>query len=106
MADELEENSRVTEISYCPDLGLYHHWTCEGEEAFFTTDMLEKSIDSLIKAGKSAEAEFMVWLTAAARLHPHQIASFNAEGECTLRNPFLNSEDLEGEEEGDDDHGL
>jgi len=108
MADEkdvkVDENAVATEISYCPDLGLYHYMKCDGEEAFFTTAMLEKSIEAMLKAGNSKEAEFMIWLTAAARLHPHQICSFNDKGECTLRNPYK-EERGEPEEVGEEADG-
>ena len=87
MADTADKNAVkvVTEISYCPHLGLYRHRTADGSDYMFDTDQLEKAIESYIKGANARQAEFMALLTGMARQHPHQVLSFDEQGVCVVR---------------------
>lgn len=76
--------SVATKISYCPHLGLYHYTRVDGADYLFDTPKLEMAIDAYLKDGQSRLADFMVNLTALARLHPHQVVSLDENGQCEL----------------------
>jgi hypothetical protein len=76
----------ATEISYCPNLDVYHYVRFGEDEAdyMFTTPQLEKAIETYIKQGDPRQAEFMAILTALARRFPHKKATFDEQGQCYM----------------------
>jgi hypothetical protein len=76
----------ATEISYCPNLDVYHYvrYGQDGADYMFTTSQLEKAIDTYIRQGDPRQAEFMAILTGLARRYPHKKATFDEQGQCYL----------------------
>jgi len=70
----------LTKIAYCDHLDVYVYMDASGEEFLFDTEQLEQSIDSYLKQGDTRRADFMVQLTAMARLIPHRLLWFDDEG--------------------------
>ena len=87
MSDEAKGEADVvsTEISYCPDLDIYHYLKADGTEYFFTSDQLELAIETYGKANDHRQAEFMAGLTAFARRFPHHRLSFDAVGKLSVK---------------------
>ena len=68
-----ETSKMAVQISYCPELCIYHYIRTDGDEFFFDDDKLEQSIAVYLSQGKKLDAEFMALLTADARKYPHKI---------------------------------
>jgi hypothetical protein len=78
-----------TQISYCPDLDLYHYVRGEGEgeeteEYFFNTERLKQVIDSYGVSGNQAEAELLSFVTGLARQYPHRVLTIGEDGKVAL----------------------
>ena len=82
------KNLRV-EISYCPELGLYHYKRSDGDEFFWDNEKLEQTLSVYIKEGKTRDAEFMAKLTTDAREKPHKIVVFHGDGSCEIKDPTV-----------------
>lgn len=91
---------RVTEIAYCPHLGIYHYRRADGDEFMFDEVGLEQAVEAYIKQADTRQAEFMASLTAFARQFPHQVVSFDADGNLNLRE--LLAREHQGEESADE----
>jgi hypothetical protein len=83
--------SAATEISYCPDLKIYHYRQVNGVEAFFSEEQLEKSVEAYLQNGDTNSADFMALLTGFARKFPHKVVSFDEQGKCTFRSSDVQS---------------
>lgn len=95
-----KEAGAATEIAYCPHLGIYHYRRADGDEFLFEELGLERAIESYLKQADTRQAEFMAALTAFARKFPHQVVSFDGDGNLNLRE-LLAREHLGEEEPGD-----
>ena len=67
----------VVQISYCPELGIYHYVRSDGSEYFFDNAKLEESLVVYISQKMMADAHHMNGLARAARSHPHQILVYD-----------------------------
>jgi hypothetical protein len=76
--------AQQAEISYCPELGLYHFIQADGQEFFFTNDKLVEDIDVCQKAGDQRRADFMSVLTGLARKAPHKVLRFDEHGNVNV----------------------
>ena len=74
-----EASQVVVQISYCPELGIYHYVRSDGDEFFFDDDKLEQSITLYLSQKKKKDAEFMALITADARAHPHKIVVYEGD---------------------------
>jgi hypothetical protein len=81
------DKSLVTEISYCPCLGIYHYLRSDGVEFFFTWQQLEDCIETYLRSGHHADAQFMAEMTGRAREAPHLIVVVAADGKGSFRKP-------------------
>ena len=63
----------AVQISYCPELCIYHYVRSDGDEFFFDDAKLEQSITVYLSQEKRKDAEYMALLTADARKYPHKI---------------------------------
>ena len=61
------------QISYCPELGIYHYVVKDGDEYFFDDPKLEQTMILYMSQGRQDYAEAMALITAEARKHPHRI---------------------------------
>ena len=77
----------VVQISYCPELGIYHYIRNDGDEFFFDTEKLEKSLETFLSQQNRADAEYMSRLTAGARQFPHKLITYYADGKCKILDP-------------------
>lgn len=78
----------MVQISYCPELGIYHYVRSDGDEFFFDDDKLEQSITLYLSQKKKTDAEFMALLTADARKHPHKIVIYEGDKSPRITNPI------------------
>ena len=71
-----------TEISYCPEMGIYHYQRADGKEFLFDNKRLLADLDECVKKGPEGQryAEFMSLLTGFARQFPHKVVSFDEDG--------------------------
>lgn len=102
MADEDKASSPAkarTEISYCPEMGIYHFRQADGKEFLFDTPRLLADLDAGLKGTPESRryAEFMSLLTGFARQFPHKVVSFGEDGCVNL------SELVKPEKFGEDD---
>jgi len=65
------------QISYCPELGIYHYVKSDGSEYFFDNVKLEESLALYLSQQKTNDIHYMNGLTRAARSHPHQILIYD-----------------------------
>jgi len=84
---------KVTQISYCPCLGIYHYKRSDGDEFFFDSEKLEQSLMVYVQQGDRRQGEFMAMLTGLARRIPHKIIEIDAEGRPTIKEPVVYSFD-------------
>jgi hypothetical protein len=89
----------ITEIAFCPHLGIYHYRTVDGTEYLFDSSRLEMAVDGYLRNSDAKQAEFMVLLTGFARQFPHQVVSFDEEGTINLRELLV--QQLPAESDGD-----
>jgi len=89
------EKVMTGQISYCPDLGLYHHVRPDGE-SYFTARDVRLEIDKYLAEGRVKEAEFLAGLTAWARDFPHKVTTFYADRSFEVREFKLAPEDDPG----------
>jgi hypothetical protein len=80
---------KVTRISYCPCLGIYHYKRSDGDEFFFDSEKLEQSLMVYVQQGDQRQGEFMAMLTGLARQIPHKIIEIDAEGRLTIKEPVV-----------------
>ena len=83
----------AVQISYCPDLCIYHYIRTDGDEFFFDDDKLEQSIAVYLSQGKKLDAEFMALLTADARKYPHKILIYEGGKPPRIVDPVPHSFD-------------
>jgi hypothetical protein len=81
----------AVQISYCPELCVYHYVRTDGDEFFFDDDKLEQSIAVYLSQGKKADAEFMALLTADARKYPHKILIYEGGNPPRIVDPVPHS---------------
>lgn len=79
----------VVEISYCPELGIYHYTRSDGDEFFWDNVMLEQTIEAYLRQGKMKDAEFMARVTTAARETPHKVVVFHGDGTVKVKDPVV-----------------
>ena len=82
---ETDEAHATTEISYCPNLGLYHYKRADGAESLFDRAKLEMALEAFLRQGDSRMAEFMSTLTGYARRYPHVVVILSPDGNYALR---------------------
>lgn len=64
------------QISYCPELGIYHYVRSDGTEYFFDRVKLEESLTLYRSQHMEDDVNHMMGLTTAAMAHPHKIVIF------------------------------
>jgi len=99
MAETSDSKTKVvTEISYCPCLGIYHYKRSDGDEFFFDNDKLEESLMVYIQQDEKRQAEFMSKMAVMARYAAHKIVMIDSEGNPSLKEPVVRDFSSEVEE--------
>ena len=83
----------LVQISYCPELGIYHYIEASGAEFFFDNQKLEESITFYMSQNMTADAEIMALGTADARTYPHKILTYEKGKLPKIEDPVLYSFD-------------
>jgi hypothetical protein len=98
-----DDDQPVFWMSFCPELGIYHHHReVDGEDpadAKFTREELVDMVEALMRASKAAEARQLADLCAWARLFAHKIVVFYVSGTFKIFNPIPSDDEEKAESE-------
>jgi len=87
MSAKVPGSETVVQISYCPDLRMYHYVRSDGDEFFFDDGKLAATLSIHLSQKNERYAEYMAVMTAEARNHPHKILVYEGEKPYRIVDP-------------------
>ena len=94
------EQKPRTEISYCPEMGLYRFKRANGDLFLFDNERLVADLDYQMKHGGQREADFMALLTGMARRAPHKLVAVDEDGNVNVSD-LVRVDTFDDEKSGD-----